>query len=446
MIPLGSCTMKLNSVSQLLPLSWESVGNIHPYSPKEFTKGYHIMINKLSSYLKHITGLNHISYQSNSGAMGEYSGLLCIKKYHEQNNQSIRNICLIPNSAHGTNFASANLATFNIVKFDDTMTIIDFESLVKKYKNNLGCMMITYPGTNGVFQTNAKHMIDIIHKYGGLIYMDGANMNAQVGLTSPGICGADVCHLNLHKTFCIPHGGGGPGMGPILCNDKLAKYLPMNKLQTKLDNPSNSDDSIGNISSSQWSSASILTIPLIYIMTMGSSNLKKATEVAILNTNYMKMELEPYYTITDVNENGRVGHEFIIDVTEFNKYKITEFDISKRLIDYSIHPGTMSWPRKGVIMIEPTESESKKEIDRFIEAMISIKNEINEIINGEYDTNNNILKNSPHSLSLLDKEWTHPYPTKKAFYPIDSLVHNKHFPSVNRVNDVIGDKTLLSIK
>ena len=377
--------------------------------------------------------------------MGEYSGLLCIKKYHQHHYQPQRNICLIPNSAHGTNFASANLASFNIVRFDDTISLEEFDSLVQNYKDNLACMMITYPGTNGVFQTDITEIIGIIHKYGGLVYMDGANMNAQVGLTSPGKCGADVCHLNLHKTFCIPHGGGGPGMGPILCNNKLADYLPMNKIQTGLDNYYNSK-SIGNISSSQWSSASILTIPLIYIMTMGSSNLKKSTEIAILNANYMKKQLDPYYKIIDINENGRVGHEFIIDVNDLYKYNITELDISKRLIDYSFHPGTMSWPRKGVIMIEPTESESKKELDRYIEAMISIKNEINEIINGGYDTNNNLLKNAPHSLSLLNKKWSYPYSTKKAYYPIDSLVLNKHFPSINRINDVTGDKKLLSIK
>ena len=322
MMPLGSCTMKLNSASQLQPLSWDSVMNIHPYTPSKFTEGYQEMIYMLSEKLKNITGFSNVSYQPNSGAMGEYSGLLCIKKYHESLNEQ-RDICVIPDSAHGTNFASAKLARFNIVKYDDNISISEFETLIEKYKDNLGCFMITYPGTNGVFQKNIKQIIEIIHKNGGLVYMDGANMNAQVGLTSPDKCGADICHLNLHKTFCIPHGGGGPGMGPILCNDKLGKYLPMNNLQmNNISKKNYLDDKIGNITSSQWSSASILTIPLMYIMEMGGYNLKKATEIAILNANYMKCSLEPYYNIIDHNENGRVGHEFIIDVQEFYKYNI----------------------------------------------------------------------------------------------------------------------------
>ena len=452
MIPLGSCTMKLNSASQLQPLSWDSVMNIHPYTPSNFTKGYQEMIDMLSEKLKNITGFPHISYQPNSGAMGEYSGLLCIKKYHESRKDN-RDICVIPNSAHGTNFASAKLARFNIVKYEDNISISEFENLIETHRDNIGCFMITYPGTNGVFQKNIKQIIEIIHKNGGLVYMDGANMNAQVGLTSPAECGADVCHLNLHKTFCIPHGGGGPGMGPILCNDKLGKYLPMNNLQMgnlkmnnlQINNNSREyKDNIGNITASQWSSASILTIPLMYIMEMGSYNLKKSTEIAILNANYMKSSLEPYYNIIDYNENERVGHEFIIDVQEFYKYGITEVDISKRLIDYSFHPPTMSWPRKSAIMIEPTESESRKELDRFIESMIKIRTEIQEVIDGKYGTKNNVLKNAPHALTLINNEWDFPYSQQKAFYPIEGLKFNKHFPSINRVDDVYGDRKLLS--
>ena len=452
MMPLGSCTMKLNSASQLQPLSWDSVMNIHPYTPSKFTKGYHEIIDMLSEKLKNITGFTNVSYQPNSGAMGEYSGLLCIKKYHESRKDN-RDICVIPNSAHGTNFASAKLARFNIVKYEDNISISEFENLIETHKDNLGCFMITYPGTNGVFQKNIKKIIEIVHKNGGLVYMDGANMNAQVGLTSPAECGADVCHLNLHKTFCIPHGGGGPGMGPILCNDKLGKYLPMNNLQMdnlQMDNlqinnnSSEYKDNIGNITASQWSSASILTIPLMYIMEMGSYNLKKSTEIAILNANYMKSSLEPYYNIIDYNENERVGHEFIIDVQEFYKYGITEVDISKRLIDYSFHPPTMSWPRKAAIMIEPTESESRKELDRFIESMIKIRTEIQEVIDGKYGTKNNVLKNAPHALTLINDEWDFPYSQQKAFYPIEGLKFNKHFPSINRVDDVYGDRKLLS--
>jgi glycine dehydrogenase len=436
LIPLGSCTMKLNSSTQLQPLSWENVMNIHPYAPSEYTIGYSEIINKLSIYLKDITGFEHVSYQSNSGAMGEYSGLLCIKKYHEDKNEN-RNICFIPESAHGTNFASAKLAGMKIIKFDDSISLEEFKNLVEKHNNNLACIMITYPGTDGVFQKNIVEINTIIHDNGGLVYMDGANMNALVGITSPAGCGADVCHLNLHKTFCIPHGGGGPGMGPILCNDKLGKYLPQNNLQLE----SNSNN-IGNITSSQWSSASILTIPLIYIMTMGSENLRLASELAILNANYLKSSLEDYYTIKDVNENNRVGHEFIIDTTEFKELNISELDIAKRLIDYNFHPGTMSWPRKGVIMIEPTESESKKELDRFINAMISIRNEIRELEIDKFCLDNNVIKNSPHALNLLRSKWEYPYSINKAYYPVSNL-ENKKFPSVNRVDDAHGDLKLL---
>jgi glycine dehydrogenase len=458
MMPLGSCTMKLNSATQLQPLSWDSVANVHPYAPQEYVMGYMEMIDKLSEYLKSITGFRYISYQSNSGAMGEYSGLLCIKKYHQNNSSMAKTVAIIPESAHGTNFASAKLTGLDIVKFKDTISEDDFEELVKQHSQNLSCLIVTYPGTDGVFQNNINKMIKIIHKYGGLVYMDGANMNAQVGLTSPGECGADVCHLNLHKTFCIPHGGGGPGMGPILCNDKLGKYLPKNNYQintkdnlksmeTKKNTIQDNKLSIGNITNSQWSSASILTIPLIYIMTMGSQNLKKATEIAILNANYLKSSLENHYTIIDHNEHGRVAHEFIIDVSEYYKYGITETDISKRLIDYYFHPGTMSWPRKGVMMIEPTESESKEELDRFVGAMVSIRKEIDNIImnyeDNETKKNSNLLKNAPHSLSLLSENWEYPYSIKEAYYPIDSLVKNKKFPAVSRVDDVYGDKKIL---
>ena len=435
MMPLGSCTMKLNSASQLQPLSWDSVMNVHPYAPNEFTLGYKEMIDSLSRYLKNITGFGYISYQSNSGAMGEYSGLLCIKKFYEK---SERNLCLIPDSAHGTNFSSASLTGFDILKFDDTLSIDKFEELVKTNRDKLACLMITYPGTNGVFQDNIKDITDIIHKYGGLVYMDGANMNAQVGLTSPSECGADVCHLNLHKTFCIPHGGGGPGMGPILCNGKLNEYLPCNNIQVGYNNKS-----IGSITSSQWSSSSILCIPYMYLSSMGSDNLKKATQIAILNANYLKCCLEDSYLVKDKNINNRVGHEFIIDTSEFVKYKINDVDIAKRLIDYNFHPGTMSWPRKNVIMIEPTESEDLEELDRFVCAMISIRKEIDDIMLGKYDYENNLLKNAPHSLSILNKTWDKPYTIKEAFYPLDSLVNNKKFPTINRVNDRYGDMKLL---
>jgi len=437
MIPLGSCTMKLNSSTQLDPLSWDKIKNVHPYSPKEFTLGYQELIKETGDYLKDITGFPNVSFQTNSGAMGEYSGLLCIKKYHEKNKQD-RNICLIPESAHGTNFASCNLANLKLIKFNDNLSNEDFEDLVKKYKDNLACLMITYPGTNGVFQKNINFICDTIHKYGGLVYMDGANMNAMVGLSSPSTIGADICHLNLHKTFCIPHGGGGPGMGPILCNDKLKDFLPDVFYDKK-------ENSIGQITSAKHSSAALLVIPYMYIKTMGSEGLKQASEIAILNSNYLKDKLKDYYEITDVNEYGRVAHEFIIDIKQFKKYNISEQDIAKRLIDYSFHPGTMSWPRKSVIMFEPTESESQEELDRLVESLIKIREEIQEIIDGKYDKNNNVLKNSPHCLKMI-KTWDFPYSFEKAFYPIKNLEDNKFFPSIGRVNDIEGDKRLLNIK
>ena len=439
MIPLGSCTMKLNATSQLQPLSWEKVMNVHPYAPDEYTKGYREMIDKLSTKLKDITGFNNISYQSNSGAMGEYSGLLCIKKYHEVLGEKERNICLIPESAHGTNFSSAKLAGLKIVKFNDKMSLDEISKVIDKYRENLSCLMITYPGTDGIFQDNIKDICSLIHENGGLVYMDGANMNALVGLTSPASCGADVCHLNLHKTFCIPHGGGGPGMGPILCNSKLAEFLPNNEIQTNINNI----NSIGNITNSQWSSASILVISLIYIELMGSDDLKYATKMAILNSNYLKDSLKHDFNISEVNKYSRVGHEFIIDFSKFNDIDISEVDISKRLIDYNFHPGTMSWPKKGVIMFEPTESESKHELDRLILAMKNIKRELDEIYDKKYDTTNNVFKNAPHSLNLLNRKWNYPYSTQKAYYPLSSLLQDKKFPSINRVNDVYGDKNIL---
>jgi len=435
MIPLGSCTMKLNSVSELEPLTWESVVGHHPYIPLDNVKGYLQLFDELSEDLKDITGFNNISYQSNSGSMGEYSGLLCIRKYHNKNGDN-RDICLIPDSAHGTNFSSAKLAGFKIIKFPDN-DYDQFLKLVEQNKQNLACLMITYPNTNGIFQDNIREICDTIHNNGGLVYMDGANMNAQVGLTNPCLAGADVCHLNLHKTFCIPHGGGGPGMGPILCNDKLRDFLPNNIFQTE-----NNPLSIGSITSSNWSSASLLTIPYLYIKMMGSKNLKYASEIAILNSNYLKDSLDKHYTIKDVNKNNRVGHEFILDVSEFKKHNITENDISKRLIDYNFHPGTMSWPRPGVIMFEPTESESKTELDRLIDALINIRKEIDEIVNENQDKNDNILKNSPHSLKMITN-WNHEYSIEKAFYPTKYLDNTKYFPPIGRVDDKFGDVNLL---
>lgn len=451
MIPLGSCTMKLNAAHQLEALTWSCVRNVHPYAPQDFAAGYQELIETVGNYLKQLTGFGYISFQPNSGATGEYSGLLCIKKYHEsnavyKNNSDARTICLIPKSAHGTNFASAAVANLEVVAFDDALfeNVGAFREFVADYADTLACLMITYPNTNGVFQENIVEINEIIHQYGGLVYMDGANMNANLGIFSPNDAGFDVCHLNLHKTFCIPHGGGGPGLGPILCNDKLAYYLPSNSVQITDSVKRNTHGfACGTVAASDWSSASLLTIPYLYIASMGIHGLTTASQTAILNANYLKHELRDDYTICDVNSNGMVGHEFIIDVSEFKKHDITENDIAKRLMDYSFHPPTMSWPRPGVLMIEPTESESVEELDRFVNALRGIRAEISEIIDGTCDRKNNVLKNAPHTFEML-AAWEFPYSFEKAFYPVKSLYKNKFEVPVGRINDVVGDKQMLT--
>ena len=438
MIPLGSCTMKLNSSTQMTPLTFDSITNAHPYSDN-IPKIYEKILNDLTNYLLNVTNMYGVSFSPNSGAMGEYTGLLCIKKYHESNNESHRNICLIPYSAHGTNFASASMCNLKIIKFHDNITLEEFEDLLIKNKENLNSMMITYPNTYGVFNEDIKSFISLVHKYGGLVYMDGANMNAQSGLTSPGSCGADVCHLNLHKTFCIPHGGGGPGMGPICVNEKLYRFLPEN---IYTNNKYNNEIRVGMVTNSLYSSASILTIPYLYFKNLGSEGIKEATTIALLNANYLKNELEKNFTIYSQNEHGLVGHEFIIDLNEFKEFGITDKDISKRLIDYGFHPPTMSWPIINSIMIEPTESESKEELDRFIDAMNGIYNEIMEIKDGKVDKENNVLVNSPHSYNDLIN-WSFNYTIEKAFFPIENLKKKKFWPSNSRINDVYGDKNLI---
>ena len=434
MIPLGSCTMKLNPSYTLEPLTWKTVANIHPFSPVETNFGYKSLIKHTGNYLKKLTGFSHYSFQPNSGAMGEYTGLLCIKKYHEVNNTG-RNVCLIPRSAHGTNFASAALVNMKIVGFDDK-EFENFSEFVSKYKDTLACLMITIPNTSGMYQDNIEEITKVIHNNGGLVYMDGANMNALVGKVKPGSIGADVCHLNLHKTFCIPHGGGGPGMGPILCNDKLGKFLPGNVFQDYDYYNDNDNNSIGSVTSSQWSSASLLTIPFLYLH-KNNNDVRVNTELAIENSNYIKQRLKDHYTI----DSNKSEHEFIIDLQEFKEFNITDVDIAKRLIDYSFHPPTMSWPKLNAIMIEPTESESKEELDRFIDAMISIRKEIEEIKNGDYCENDNVLKNAPH---IIDDsiDWNYSYSREKAFFPMESLKKYKFWPSIKRVDDKFGDKKM----
>ena len=443
MIPLGSCTMKLNAASELIPISWNGFSNMHPYAPENQCHGYKKIITKLSEYLCKITGLPAISLQPNSGAQGEYAGLIIIRKYLDKNKGKNRNICLIPSSAHGTNPASAVMAGFNVKiikcnKYGD-IDYKDMQEKVKKYKNNLGALMITYPSTHGVFEHKIQSITKLIHDNGGQVYMDGANMNAQVGLTSPSIIGADVCHLNLHKTFAIPHGGGGPGMGPICVAKHLKDYLP-NHAIIKV----GGKKGITSISQAPWGSALILIISYAYIKMLGKEGLTDSTKYAILSANYMKKILEKDFEILFQGKNKTVAHEFIIDFRKYKKYGIEVVDIAKRLLDYNFHAPTVSFPVHGTIMIEPTESENLHELNRFCDSMKNIKKEIQEIIDGKYDQKNNILKNAPHNLKMLtSNNWSMPYSREKAAYPLKELEKNKKWPYSSRINDALGDKNLI---
>lgn len=445
MIPLGSCTMKLNATSQMNPISWPELQNNHPYNQfPSLDIGYNKMIENLTEYLLEITGLDAINYQSNSGAMGELSGLAVIKSYQKNTNPAqARNVILIPESAHGTNFTSAVLAGFKIKKFKDELTAAEFGELCDELGESLAGLMITYPTTYGLFNSDIQDICKEIHEHGGLVYMDGANMNAQSGLTSPGICGADICHLNLHKTFCIPHGGGGPGMGPICVTEELKKYLPSNPI-IKSKYCGTEGDSYGTITMSPNSSASILSIPLVYLQTMGTFGIKMSTEQAIVNANYLKSRLEEHYKIFKLDNvaTDLVGHEFIIDLSEFYEFGITDKDVAKRLIDYNFHPPTMSWPIAKSIMVEPTESENKEELDRFVDAMVSIKNEIEKVKSGEFDAKNNPLNNAPHSLDDI-VNWEFPYSIEQGMYPLESLRKSKLFPTKSRIDDIWGDRNLV---
>jgi glycine dehydrogenase len=447
MIPLGSCTMKLNATTEMIPLSWNELQNLHPFCQmsREHRDSYNVMIDELSERLKNITGFDYINYQSNSGAMGELSGLAVIKSYHKDISDGERNTILIPESAHGTNFSSARLAGFKIKRFSDSLSASEFKDVCESLGNKLAGLMITYPTTYGLFNSDIKEVCEIIHTCGGLVYMDGANMNAQCGLTSPRECGADICHLNLHKTFCIPHGGGGPGMGPIGVTNELKKYLPINPL-VKSENCGDEDKSYGALTMSPCSSASILSIPLIYLKLVGSEGVKMISEQAILNANYLKDKLSKYYTIFALDgvdsKRTLAGHEFIITLDEFSKLNISDKDIAKRLIDYNFHPPTMAWPVPKSLMIEPTESEGINELDRFIDAMIKIREEIEEVKSGKYPIDNNPLVNAPHSLDDISN-WDFPYPIEKAFYPIESLHEDKLFPTRSRVDDIYGDRNLV---
>lgn len=439
MIPLGSCTMKLNATSEMIPVSWSEFSNIHPFAPKDQLAGYSRLINEMEEMLALLTGYSAISLQPNAGSQGEYAGLLAIDAFHKSNNEN-RDICLIPKSAHGTNPASAQMVGLKVVPVDcDAEGNIDIDDLKEKATNHaasLSSLMITYPSTHGVFETSVSEVCKIIHSHGGLVYIDGANFNAMVGLCFPGSFGGDVSHLNLHKTFCIPHGGGGPGIGPIGVVDKLKDFIPSHHEDYKF---------VGPVSGTDWGSASILPISWMYMKMMGTDGLVSATQNAILNTNYIATKLKSHYEILYKGKDGLVAHECIIDIRPLKETAGIEVeDVAKRLIDYGFHAPTMSWPVAGTLMIEPTESESLKELDRFCEAMIKIREEIREIEEGNASEDDNLLKNAPHTAkTLINDSWTHEYNRSKAAYPVDSLYQDKYWPPVGRVDNVYGDRNLV---
>ena len=443
MIPLGSCTMKLNAAAELFPLSWSEFSNIHPFAPINQARGYQIMFHELEESLCEITGFDGMSLQPNSGAQGEYAGLMVIRAYHQSRNESNRNICLIPSSAHGTNPASATMAGMKVVvtKCDEmgNIDVDDLKAKAEEHSENLAALMITYPSTHGVFEESVIEVTNIIHQHGGQVYMDGANMNAQVGLTNPAIIGADVCHLNLHKTFAIPHGGGGPGMGPIGVVEHLKPFLPSNPII-----PTGGEQAISAISAAPWGSSLVLCISYAYIKMLGEEGLTKSTEVAILNANYIKEELKDDYTILYTNPNNMVAHEMILECRPFKDVGIEVTDIAKRLMDYGFHAPTVSFPVVGTLMVEPTESESKQELDKFIAAMKSIRNEINAIASGQSDEKDNVLKNAPHTINLVANDvWKKPYSRQEAAFPLEYINSNKFWPSVSRVDDAFGDRNLV---
>jgi glycine dehydrogenase len=446
MIPLGSCTMKLNAATEMIPLSWPEFSRLHPFAPLDQARGYAHIFRELERALCEITGLYACSLQPNSGAQGEYTGLMVIRAYYDDRGEAHRNTVLIPSSAHGTNPASAVMAGMKVVVVEcDQEGNIDIEDLknkASKYRETLAALMVTYPSTHGVFEERIQEACAVVHENGGQVYMDGANMNAQVGLTSPGIIGADVCHLNLHKTFSIPHGGGGPGMGPICVAKHLAPYLPGHPLV-----PVGGEKAITAVASAPWGSASILVVSYAYIRLLGAKGLTEASKYAILNANYLKSRLERYYPVLYKGSKGRVAHEFILDLRQFKKSADIEVeDVAKRLIDYGFHAPTISWPVPGTMMIEPTESEAKDELDRFCDAMISIYEEIQEIVRGEADIKDNVLKNAPHTAAEATSDnWTHPYTRTKAVYPLPFVRENKFWPPVGRVNNPYGDKHLVCV-
>ena len=444
MIALGSCTMKLNAVAEMIPISWREFAEPHPFAPVEQMEGYRKLFTDLKNWLRSITGFSGVSLQPNAGAQGEYAGLMVIRKYHIDRGESNRNVCLIPSSAHGTNPASAQMVGMKVVVVNcDKEGNVDIEDLKNKAElnsENLGALMVTYPSTHGVFEEKISDICKIIHDNGGQVYMDGANLNALVGIAKPGNFGPDVCHINLHKTFCIPHGGGGPGMGPIACKKHLEVFLPSHPIVKDCGPVSG----IGSVSAAPWGSSSILSISWMYIKMMGSEGLKLATQNAILNANYLAYKLKNHFPILYTGKNGNIAHECIIDIRPIKaETGITEEDIAKRMIDFGFHAPTMSWPVAGTMMIEPTESESLTEIDKFCETLIKIKKEIEKIKSGEFDKVDNPIKNAPHTdLELSSDEWKHKYSREEAAYPSKHLKTNKFWPPVARVDNVYGDKNI----
>jgi glycine dehydrogenase len=443
MIPLGSCTMKLNPTSAMLPITWPEFSGLHPYAPPEQAQGYWRMIDSLSDWLRAITGFDAICLQPNSGAQGEYAGLVTIRRYHASRGETHRNICLIPQSAHGTNPASARMAGLEVVvvKCDDhgNVDIADLETKAREHGERLAAMMITYPSTHGVFEPSVSELCGIVHRHGGQVYLDGANLNAMVGLATPGRIGADVCHMNLHKTFAIPHGGGGPGMGPIGMKAHLAPYMPNHTVRPKDDENRGQG---GAVSATPFGSASILPISWMYLTMLGGVGLKKASQIAILNANYLATRLKPDYPVLYEGPRGRVAHECILDIRPIKTTTgIGEIDIAKRLMDYGFHAPTVSFPVAGTIMVEPTESENKSELDRFVAAMTAIREEIRKVETGVWPRDDNPLKNAPHTLAdIVDAEWNHAYSREEAVFPLPWIRANKFWPAVNRIDEVYGDR------
>ncbi|HEY0093481.1 MAG TPA: aminomethyl-transferring glycine dehydrogenase, partial [Archangium sp.] len=444
MIPLGSCTMKLNSTAEMIPVTWPEFANIHPLAPADQAEGYRELITTLEQMLVEITGYDAISLQPNSGAQGEYAGLLAIRAYLRSRGEPHRDICLIPESAHGTNPASAQMCGMSVVvtKCDanGNVDVNDIRAKAEKYSDRLAAIMMTYPSTHGVFEEDIKEICAVVHERGGQVYMDGANLNAQVGLTKPAEIGADVCHINLHKTFCIPHGGGGPGMGPICVASHLTRFLPGHPVIA-----TGGNDGIGAISAAPWGSASILVISWMYIAMMGGDGLTRATKTAILNANYIAERLQPHYPVLYRGKRGRVAHECIVDLRPLKKTSGVEVeDVAKRLMDYGFHAPTVSFPVSGTLMIEPTESESQAELDRLCDALIAIREEIREIEDGRAPRDNNVLKNAPHTARVITApEWNRPYSREKAAFPAPWVKDHKFWPAVGRLNNVLGDRKLV---